>query len=244
MRKILVAAVAGVSMSLASLALAASPDQNSPEMRAYMNLDFGGKGASLVRNFHYGLRLDQDSRLAARLGRITPLPSIMQLDFTGRSGFNAASVNGVPFSSHVRQLNEDGSEGSGYNAWDWGLLAVGVVGVGIGIAEVVKTKDGDDPKTTAKTTTVNTTNANGSPVTVLVTTVNGVITQITDTATGAGIPIGQVGTILPTFCQTTGLCMSGASRYERALSAIERDPKRQEWLDSGTGHMGDLYLVK
>ncbi|TXH05267.1 MAG: hypothetical protein E6R07_04920 [Nevskiaceae bacterium] len=240
MRKLLMATAAGLSMGIASLAMAASPNETSPELRAYVNLDFGGKTSNFSRSFHYGLRLDQDSRVAARLGRLTPLPSIMQVDFTGHSGFDSARINGVPFANHVAQLNEDGSEGSGYNAWDWGLLAVGVVGLGFGIAEVVKTHDSPDPKTTQQTVT--TTDANGNPVTVVVTTVNGVITSVTNVLTGAGIPVNQLPTVLPTLCSTTHLCMSGNS-YERALSAAtaERDIQRLDWLETENGHMGDLY---
>lgn len=230
-------------MGIATLAFAANPAETSPEMRAYVNFDIGSKESNLARSFHYGLRLDQDSRLAARMGRVTALPSLAQVDFNASNGFESARINGVPFASHVRQLNEDGSEGSGYNAWDWGLLAVGVVGLGFGIAEVVKTHDSADPKSSQQTVT--TTDANGNPITVVVTTVNGVITTVTNVLTGVGIPVSQLPTVLPTLCSTTGLCMEGRSAAERALeNNYVQDYARLQWLETENGHMGDLLLVR
>lgn len=214
MRKLLIATAVGVGMGIAMMAVAASPDQTSPEMRAYMNLDFGGKDSSLPRNFHYGLRLDQNSRLAARFGRDS-LPAITQLVFNGRDGFEKAMVNGVPFATHVRQLNEDGSEGGGYNAWDWGLLTVGVVGLGFGIAEVAKTSESSDPKTTASSGTTPAPPGGTTP---------------TPPATPAP------PCVLPNVPPGCKFADVGQGGFELTVE----DRQRQEWLDGGTGHMGDL----
>jgi hypothetical protein len=150
MRKLLIAAAVGAGLGIGAVAFAANSDDMTTQARAYMNFGFGGKDTSLPRNFHYGLRLDQDNRLAERLGRES-MPSIMQLDFNAKDGFETARVNGVPFISRSMRLNEDGSQTS-YSALDWGLLAVGAIGLGVGIAEVVKTKSSSNPTNTSTTT--------------------------------------------------------------------------------------------
>jgi hypothetical protein len=218
MRKLLIATAIGAGLCVGAVAVAANSDDLAPQARAYMNYGFGGKDSSLPRNFHYGLRLDQDTRLATRIGRES-MPSIMQLDFNAKSGFESARVNGVPFASRSLRLNEDGTETS-YSVLDWGLLAVGVVGLGFGIAEVVKTKESDDPKTTGTSTGGGTTG--GTP---------------TGGTTTGGTPTG--GT-------TGGLLGTGLLGFTGASYSGDRnvDAERQAWLDGGTGHMGDLNPVR
>ena len=244
MRKLLVATImsAGVVMQ----AGAANTEQYAPEMKAYLNFGFGAPQAQSL-GMHYGFRMDYDQRLQIAMGHI--LPSMMQLDFTSTSGFSSALLNGQPFLKRVVQLNQDGdasapAAGSAYTTMDWGLLAVGVVGIGFGISQVVKTHESPDPVTT-------TTTSNGAGGNVIVTTVNGVVTQVVNATTGLPIPLGTItGPLLTQLCSATatsgGLgCPKGyASAEDRALADVsEREATRHlEWLNADYGHMGDLYL--
>src|SRR5687768_15258236 len=85
MRKVLAAACFGLVLTVAG---ASNPDEATPEGRAYFGLSFGGE-RGIPRDFHYGLRVDHDSRFGEG-----PAPALMQLDFNAR-GFNSAHVNGL-----------------------------------------------------------------------------------------------------------------------------------------------------
>ncbi|MGH8461699.1 MAG: hypothetical protein ACRESS_08845 [Stenotrophobium sp.] len=243
MRKLLIGIAAGAFISgTVCVAQAAGPDYNNPQAKAYVNLSFGGDSdakSTLTNSLHYGLRLDHNNLL----GNATLLPAISQLDFS-LGGFNDMSVNGVPFLYRAVRLDEDGQTTT-YSVWDWGLLAVGVAGLGFAIYEVTKTKA--SPDSTTKTTTVATPNGN-----VVVTTVNGVVTTVVNAVTGAGIPLNTVtGPVLTAICGATGAigglgCPAFSSANERALSSVldERDNQRLEWLNSDNGHMGDLYAIQ
>ena len=240
MRKLLIAASMLAGLCVGSVASAANNlDSSAPEMRAYMNFAFGGKTKSIANNFHYGLRLDQNRSILARAGR--SMPSLAQVDFTPKSGFSSAAVNGVPFASRIVKFDEDGGETS-YSMLDWGLLAIGAAGLGFGIAEVLKTKDDPDPRTT--TTVVQ--GPNG-PISVVVNTVTGAVQAVLD---GAGIPIPLsdiTGGLLTTVCGVAsipGVCLADRSSFERRMASQERDVQRIQWLDSGMGQMGDLVTVR
>src|SRR5690349_13442438 len=161
MRRLLAAAVA------LTVAGAVSPGEPAPESRAYVGFSFGG--AQIVpRDFHYGLRLDHDSRFVD--GRVPPL---LQVDFT-RLGFNDARINGMDLVRRAPRLRqaeepapteapveppaepgvaEDTAAGevtqdgmfSDYTAADWALLAVGVLGVGFAANEVTGGEPGKPP---------------------------------------------------------------------------------------------------
>ena len=103
MRKILAAATFGLVLGVAG---ASNPADQTPEARAYLGFSFGGERA-VPRDFHYGLRLDHDSRFVER-----QLPPLMQFDFT-RAGLNAARVNGmsvVKQQYRVHQAEEPAAE--------------------------------------------------------------------------------------------------------------------------------------
>lgn len=294
MRKVLAAATFGLVLSVAG---ASNYDEQSPESRVYLGFSFGGQKI-VPRNFHYGLRIDHDSRFVD--GPVAPL---MQFDFTPR-GFNDAHVNGLSVirpAYRLRQAEEPAAEepaaveevgeepaqpseapaedvaeveevegegeaaaegepgffsrtwagvtgffgglfGGGeeevaeqaeepadepaetetadaddvaegtflnYSVVDWGLLAVGAVGLGFAVGEVSNGSDSDDPQTDPTTT--------GTP------------TLPTGLTTGTPtLPIGIP--ILP-----TGL---NGQDYSGTVSQEMRE--RMEWLDGGTGQMGDL----
>lgn len=280
MRKALAAATFGLVLSVAG---ASNYDDQNPESRVYLGFSFGGQTIA-PRNFHYGLRIDHDSRFLD-----APVAPLMQFDFTPR-GFNDAHVNGLSVirpAYRLRQAEEPAAEepaveevteepapaaepaadevsaeevegeagaegepgffsktwsgitgffgglfGGGeeevaeeaaepaeaaaetadaddvadgtflnYSVVDWGLLAVGAVGLGFAVGEVSNSSDSDDPQ--------------GG----------------TGTTTGGGTPTLPIGvSILP-----TGL---NGQDYSGTVSQEMRE--RMEWLDGGTGQMGDL----
>lgn len=246
MRKILMAAA--VVMGVGACTGAFASDYNNPfgtKTTAYLNFGFGGssKNTGLLNNLHYGLRMDRNNPYQMQVSNQPARPAFIQADFNLRDGFSGAMLNGVRFASHVKSFDEDSGEETSYSMMDWGLLAVGAVGLGFGIAEVLKTKDDPDPKTT--TTTVQT--ANG-PITVIVNTVTGTVQQVLNSA---GVPVDVQGlgqTTLNTICgiaKIPGVCLTNdRSSYQNALFMQERDVQREIWLDSGTGQMGDLRPVR
>lgn len=291
MRKVLAAATFGLVLSVAG---ASNSDEQNPESRVYLGFSFGGQSVT-PRNFHYGLRIDHDSRFVER-----PMAPLMQFDFTPR-GFNDARVNGLSVirpAYRLRQTEEPAAEepaveevgaepapateaaadeptaeevegetagaegepgffsrtwtgitgffgglfGGGaeevagdavepaeaaaeapaadevaegtflnYSVVDWGLLAVGAVGLGFAVGEVSNASDSDDPSATTGGTTTGETTAGG----VGDTSVGG------DTSLGGLTPLGLTSTHIRT-----------------ELNRESRE--RLEWLDGGTGHMGDL----
>lgn len=78
---------AGLIFALGA-ASASDRDEQAPESRAYFGFAFGGTKAA-PRDFHYGLRVDQDRRYVEG-----PIAPIMQFDFTAR-GVNDLRVNGL-----------------------------------------------------------------------------------------------------------------------------------------------------
>lgn len=244
MRNFLMAAAVVTGLGVCTGAFAS--DYNTPfgtKTTAYLNFGFGGSGKNngVLNNLHYGLRMDRANPYQLQVSNQPARPAFVQADFNLRDGFSGAMVNGVRFASHVKSFDEDGGDTS-YSMMDWGLLAIGAVGLGFGIAEVLKTKDDPDPKTTS--TVVQT--ANG-PITVIVNTVTGTVQQVLNSA---GVPVDVQGlgqTVLNTVCgiaPVPGVCLA-EQRYRNAeYLQQERDIQREMWLDSGTGQMGDLYAVR
>ena len=240
MRNFLMAAavVAGVGVCTGAFA----SDYNNPfgtKTTAYLNFGFGGssKNNGMLNNLHYGLRMDRANPYQMQVSSQPARPAFVQADFNLRDGFSGAMVNGVRFASHVKSFDEDGGESS-YSMMDWGLLAIGAAGLGFGIAEVLKTKDSPDPKTTTQTVT----GPNG--VTQVITTVNGVVTSVTNAVAGAtGIPV-PANVVTGITCATLKIACYNQN-YSAATDALaQRDIEREMWLDSGTGQMGDLRPVR
>lgn len=101
MIKVLFAALIGAAVSVQ--AVAANSDDYTPEYRAYTSYSFGAPQTRSL-GLHYGLRMDHDSR--EQLLASAHAPAIVQLDFSGRSGFEGVSIYGMPLTSRVLQLNE------------------------------------------------------------------------------------------------------------------------------------------
>ena len=280
MRKVLAAAGLGLALTVAG---ASSPDDSTPEARAYFAFSFGGERVA-PRDFHYGLRLDHDSRYVD--GRVAPL---MQLDFT-RQGLAAARVNGVnvvrteyrlrqnegeapaeeapaeePAEEPAAESGEAPAEGgeaaaaaepgifgkiggffaglfgggedeaeapaeevatadeaageaadgmfSNFSAVDWGLLAVGAVGVGLAAGEVSSGEQSETPAGGG---------GDGGG----------------DGGADGGGDGGDGGDGGVDICPIPDTCIPYAPAGRYAHDRV--DPEYQEWLDGGTGHMGDL----
>ena len=215
-----------LSLTCVGLASAWGPNNDAPEARAFASLSFGESVRSNSNQFFYGMRLDQSyqSRLEGR-------PALAQLHFD-RHGFNEARVNGVPFAYTVRLAQTEGGEGgesgepgtfSNFTFVDWTLLAVGVGAIGYGISEVINQKDSPDP--VAGTTT-------GA-------TLGGT------TGTTTGTPLGGLlgGTTTGTTTGTGGLLaglLGGYASEAQILGDTRSTAEYREWLDGGTGQMGDL----
>jgi len=291
MRKIITAATFGLVLGVAG---ASNPADQSPEARAYLGFTFGG-AQSAPRNFHYGLRIDHDSRYVEGHA-----PALLQFDFT-RAGLAAARLNGMNVVSQkylMRQAEEpaaeeapveeapaeeapaeeapaeeaaaeEGAEGAepqgflsktwagikgffgggdeeegaaeetadagateepaaesadagatadgpfaNYGLVDWGLLALGAVGIGYAVGEVSNAEDSGNPDDGGAT--------DPDP---------GILGG-TDPGVVPSTDPGILGSIL------AGGYGNGA--YDFLPSVDNMSPEHQEWLDGGTGHMGDL----
>ena len=219
MRKLLIASAVVTGVGFCTGAFAADYASYSPKTTAYLNFGFGGnaKNSSVLSSLHYGLRMDQRAASAFSAVGQPVRPAFMQADFNLRDGFSGAMVNGVRFASHVKKFDEDGGDTS-YSVVDWGLLAIGAAGLGFGISEVLKTKDSKDPTSTGATG-----GTGGNPVI-------GAVCSL------AGGVLGTIG--LGGICTASGLAGNSFSAYEKA------DYESINWLDSGTGQMGDLRTIR
>jgi hypothetical protein len=124
-----------------SLAWAVQPEfEVDLQPQVYVSMSFGGtKAAAKDRNFFYGMRIDRDP-----LAQVRGLPPLAQLAFD-RFGFQGAAMNGIPFA--YRTVSHDQNDGGAavITAIDWTLLAVGAIGIGYALAEVIDQDDSPDP---------------------------------------------------------------------------------------------------
>lgn len=190
------------------LAVAASPDQQSAELRAYLSADFGGAHRD-TQTFFYGLRLDHDRRFVTE-----PMPAIAQVEFSGAGALNGALVNGLPVTRSYQMQQDEGGEVTTMTAVDWGLVVLGVAGVGFAVAEVSDSEESPDP--------VDDGSGTGGE---------------TGGETGGGTPLG--GTPLGGTPVGGGVILGLNHRAMRNADA-RTSREHQEWLDGGSGHMGDL----
>lgn len=221
MRKFVTAVAVGSCLT-AMLAVAAGPEQNQPEARAYVQFDFGGN-RKVSNDFFYGLRLDHDRRYA-----LPGMPSIAGVDFSAKRGFLSAQLNGLPFAYRTMVAGQD--EGAGefvegaaegdtvYTTMDWVLLGAGVLGVGYAAVEVFDSEDGP---VTGQAPPPDEEEGGGGllDIPVIDGVVGGALDAVLDIVLGIR---GQRGLgFLPTY-------------HER------QNIEHQRWLDGGTGQMGDL----
>ncbi|HVT34389.1 MAG TPA: hypothetical protein VHE37_02310 [Nevskiaceae bacterium] len=232
MQKIMTAVCLGTMMGAAMLAAAAGPADSRPETRAYFSYGFGAH--QLPSNFHYGLRLDQDSRYAA-----PGTPAVMQVDMSGDGTLNAR-LNGVNLLSRNFSANQEegatAAAATSYSVADWGLIVLGAAGVGYAGYEVSKSHKDDS----SSSSTTGTSTGGGS------TTGNSTTGGST---TGGLLGGGVLGGGSTTGGSTTGGSTTGGSTTGGVLGLAEYGAQSeasyhtrdyQEWLDGGTGQMGDL----
>ena len=233
MRHARVATLFCTALALAGLVQAGGQRDAQPEARAYLSIGFGGR-AEVPRDFFYGLRLDHSARSGAGLA------PLMQLDFN-RQGLNDARINGLPFARPARMQQDEGETAAGstsrfanFTATDWTLFALGAAGIGFALQEVIDSKDtpertgtgtggtGSTGTTPSANTVANTVNA----------TVNTVANTVTNTVTNA---VNMVANAVNGF--TDGREIPGALPV---YPQDRLDPAYDEWLNGGTGQMGDL----
>ena len=201
----------GVMLSSALIAVAA-PTDKEPRAMSYLQFQFG---EYLPSNFHYGLRLDYDSRF--RDGLMTP--PVLVLDFKSQ-GLNRMLVGGVDLVRIPYRLNqaEAAAAAGGMSAGTIAAVAVGVVATAVVAKSASSSDDSSGQQTTGSTagggTTGDTTGGG--------TTGGGT----TGGTAGGGILGGITGGVPPGF-------------VGRDSGAVN-DAEYQDWLDGGTGQMGDL----
>lgn len=254
MRKILMAVLVGGLGGAATVASAVGPWDSAPQASAYLTLNFGGVKA-MPRNLHYGLRLDHDRRQTAGL-----LAPILHLDLNG-SGVMMARLNGVNLGKRSLIARQDeaapatdpsttpvdgaapaeaapvdtgtpsaettpeavaaeaSAEGTTYSAADWGLIALGAVGVAYAGYEVSKSDDDASASSSG--------GGDGDG----------------DGGGGGGDvpPLCAPGTIPPPI---GGECLPLPVLTRRGGESNDKLSREyQEWLDGGSGQMGDLTPV-
>ena len=308
MRRIIRTTGIAAASLLLTLGVAGATDRNeqAPESRAYIGFSFGGEKA-VPRDFHYGLRLDHDSRFAEG-----QLPPVMQFDFT-RRGMSDVRVNGLsvikqqyrlqqaeepapaetppadsspapaesapaesapaesapaesapaeagaaPAEAGAAAAEEEGffsgmwhgvtgffgglfggseetaeakpeetppaeaapeaapeaASAGGMGVIDWGLLAVGVAGVGFAAAGAASGDEDPDHKGNSGNST-------------------GGSTTGSTTGGGCSTTVGPTG-----VCVTT--MTFAPNRWTSPYDVERQDPEYTKWLDGGTGQMGDL----
>ncbi len=144
MIKVLLAAL--ISATVSMQAVAAHSEDYTPEYKAYASFSFGAPQAQSL-GLHYGLRMDHDSREQSLPG--IRKPSIVQVDFSGKSGFESARIYGMPLVNPAIQLNEANDKSVGEKMlWFAGWFLLG--GVVYGIHELTYQHNDTPPPPAAK----------------------------------------------------------------------------------------------
>lgn len=131
---LLAATLVGLTGAMGN-AVAADPSQRAPTAAAFVEFDFGGaKTLSSDSSLRYGLQLDHDRRFAD-----VPAAPMFRMAFTPQ-GFNIAALNGLPFAYRSTTVSQTG-EALEYTVFDYGLVALGAIGIGFAVAEIA---DADD----------------------------------------------------------------------------------------------------
>jgi hypothetical protein len=248
MRKGLIAAAVVGSLATMSSALAVDPSRQLPSAMLSLQSGFGGAPeAQALRAPRLAFKLDYDRRF----GNVPPNP-LMQVQFSPK-GFETAAFNGLPFAMRVRQVDQAGDELS-YTVFDYGLAALGLLAVGYAVYEVVDSPD----ETPDPTPTPTPAPGGGGPIGDLLDVLEGfpvlgdvlaglgdapVIGDVVDAL--RGVDEAVLAPILDTVCgqfSLPGLCSVGRAPLgvNPVVFELRMDPVYRDWLDGGTGQMGDL----
>ncbi|MES2883887.1 MAG: hypothetical protein V4709_03730 [Pseudomonadota bacterium] len=212
----------------ATTAMAAGVDSSFGEARLYWRTSFG-ESQSQPSEMKFGMTLDYDRRFE---NHSLPLQPAAQVQFD-RAGFVNASLNGMPFARRVslQQAEGETAGGTSYTVVDYSLLAIGAVGIGFGISEVVNQKDTPDAPSAGPGTPPGMPPAGPSSPSV---------PGVPGLPGLPGLPPGAPSLPgLPALPGLPGLAGAYQSFEERAVT-----PEYQQWLDDGTGGMGDLVVIK
>lgn len=248
MRKGLIAATVVGSLVTISSALAVDPGRELPTAMLTYKSGFGGAPEQkALRAPRFSFQVDYDRRFAN-----APPSPLMQVQFSPK-GFESAAFNGLPFAMQVRQLDQFGEELT-YTVFDYGLAALGLLAVGYTAYEVFDAKD----ETPDPTPTPAPTPPPGGPIGNLLDLLEE-FPVLGDVLAGLGEAplVGDVvdallqvdqavlGPILDVVCggfPLPGLCTVGTSApgVNPAAFQLRMDPEYRDWLDGGTGQMGDL----
>lgn len=193
-----------------------------PEAGVYVSYSFGGPTPKALP-MHYGLMMKYEGNPLA-FSSLPNLPPLLTLDFD-YAGSGLAMISGIPFMYHIARLDQNGTPGDsdeqtrpgGFNVVDWGLLGLGVAGIGYGISQVAQSKDSPDAQR-------NTSQAGGG---------------LLGGLTAGGATTNQFA---PGYdAQTDLLLLNGSETLVFGENSVERpDQSYNYWLNGGTGHMGDL----
>lgn len=204
MRMTLLAATLAGLIGAMGNAVAADPSQRAPTAAAFVEFDFGGADATPSdSSLRYGLQLDHDRRFAD-----VPAAPMFRMAFTP-AGFSSAALNGLPFAYRSTTVSQTG-EALEYTVFDYGLVALGAVGIGFAVAEIV---DADDETPDPTPTEIGDGENSGE---------GGLIGDIVD---GVGDVVDGI--------------LGGGFRSTQASSALDRS-HQPAWLSADFGQMGDL----
>ena len=217
------AAVFFVVQGLATGTVAAADRYGyKPEAGVYVSYSFGGPTPKALP-MHYGLMMKYDGNPLA-FSSLRNLPPLLTVDFD-YAGSGLAMISGIPFVYHIARLDQYRTPGDsdeqtrpgGFNVVDWGLLGLGVAGIGYGISQVAQGKDSPEAQRNA------TQNSGG----------------LLGGLAAGGATASQLA---PAYdAQTELLLLNGSETLVFGEDSMERpDQSYTYWLNGGTGHMGDL----
>lgn len=251
MRKGTITAVLAAMLGCSASATAADRYDQQPELKAYMNFSFDGRGAD-KQMLAYGLRLDHDRRFLE-----APVAPIAKLEFRGLQGLDQFQVNGMPLVKRELALGADGE--TQYSWVDWGLIVAAVAGIGYLVYDIVDSDETDTPDEEEPEPENPENPGSGLPQ-----TVGGLLDLLTpeqldgladlvegglDTVLGLAenSPISGLINIVNGGADALNnlLGLGGAPGFADDLAGsaalvTRNTPEYQNWLDGGMGHMGDL----
>lgn len=243
MRKMVKAAGLGVLLGLSMAAVAG--DNNSADTRAYLNFNFGGD-RSLKNDWHTGLQLSSVVASDARPGEFINAGS-MKLDFSNRG--NALLVNGVPLVSKAYRLQQAEGEVAAEAAAEEGGFFSGIGDFfsnlfGGGEEEAVE-GEGEAAAAEATEEVAEESMFDGYTTgdwALLGVGVLGAGYLIAEAASSDedGNTTGGGGEEEEEECPVPlvlGVCLALTEKNQTAYGQVN---SYQQWLDEGTGQMGDL----
>lgn len=213
MRKLILTTAVALSLILvAGTAAAMSRGYYEPEGGMFVSFGFGGPVSKKTLPLQYGLLMRYDASALPFYRRLN-LPPLFTLRFDA-NGNGVAEMAGVPFVRHVARLDQNGDNGSGdqsggtggFTVVDWGLLGLGLAGIGYGISKIASNKDDANQAEAQREQSMS-----------------------------------SSGTASVATTETSGLPFTGNQPLVfGAVNPSRPSPGYSHWLNSGTGHMGDL----